>query len=174
MPGLGTSFGRGGLIAAAALIKGQYELARMAMWAAGLGAIVSPVLLTVDLGRPSRFINMLRVFKFQSPMSIGSWIVAGFGACAVPGLALVQWQGHNLGGPSVPPAVQVLIYLLVGSTGIIGIFLATYTGALISVTAVPAWNEHRLVLPFHFGMAGLGSAAAILEATSSTGRARAS
>ena len=155
--------GMAALVAMAALEKGQFELVRAAMWAAGLGGIVSPVLLTWDLGRPRRFINMLRVFKYQSPMSVGSWIVSAFGAFAVPGLGLIEWQWQTLHGSSSNPTVHVLTSILVIGTGLTGIFLATYTGALIAVTAVPAWNVHRLVLPFHFGMAGLGSAAGLLE-----------
>ena len=41
--------------------------------------------------------------------------------------------------------------------------LATYTGVLIGATTIPAWFLHHLLLPIHFGMAGLGSAAALLE-----------
>jgi formate-dependent nitrite reductase membrane component NrfD len=43
---------------------------------AAIGAVLSPVLLILDLGRPRLFIHMLRVFKPQSPMSIGAWIPA--------------------------------------------------------------------------------------------------
>jgi formate-dependent nitrite reductase membrane component NrfD len=155
--------GMSGLIAMAALTKDQFELVRTAMWAAGMGAILSPALLIADLGRPMRFLNMLRVFKYQSPMSVGSWIVSSFGAFAVPGLALVEWQWRALHGPSPIPAIGIITWILVVGAGVVGIFLATYTGALLAVTAVPAWNVHRAVLPFHFGMAGLGSAAAVLE-----------
>ena len=41
--------------------------------------------------------------------------------------------------------------------------LATYTGVLIGATAIPAWFLHRVLLPIHFGIAGLGSASALLE-----------
>ena len=41
--------------------------------------------------------------------------------------------------------------------------MATYTGVLIGATAIPAWFLHRKLLPIHFGTAGLGSAAALLE-----------
>lgn len=160
---IGGLAGMAGLLALASLIKGQFELARMAMWPAAIGAVLSPILLTWDLGRPSRFLNMLRVFKYQSPMSVGSWIVSAFGACAVPGLGFAEWHWHNLAIGHPVPAVQVIAYLLLIGSGVTGIFLATYTGALIAVTAVPAWNLHRVLLPFHFGMAGLGSAAALLE-----------
>ena len=52
---------------------------------------------------------------------------------------------------------------LVVVSGLSGMLLATYTGVLIGATAVPAWHTHRVLLPLHFGIAGLGSAAGILE-----------
>lgn len=160
---IGGLAGMSGLLAAAALMKNHFELARIAMWSAGIGGILSPVLLTWDLGRPLRFLNMLRVFKYQSPMSVGSWIVTSFGACAVPGLAFTQWYWQDLQAGHVMPLLHTVAVILIIGSSLTGIFLATYTGALIAVTAVPAWNLHRLVLPFHFGMAGLGSASAVLE-----------
>lgn len=157
--------GMSGLIACAALLKAQFDMARMAMWSAAIGGILSPILLTWDLGRPLRFINMLRVFKYQSPMSVGSWIVSTFGFCAVVGLGLTEWHWRNLQSGAALPVVHVISTIFIIGSGLAGIFLATYTGALIAVTAVPAWNLHRVLLPFHFGMAGLGSASAFLELT---------
>lgn len=159
---IGGLTGMSALIASAALLKGQFEIARVAMWSAGIGGILAPILLTADLGRPLRFLYMLRVFKYQSPMSVGSWIVTMFGAAAIPGLGFAEWHWHNLQYGNVIPAVHILALLFIAASGLVGIFLSTYTGALIAVTAVPAWNVHRAVLPFHFGMAGLGSAAAVL------------
>ncbi len=155
--------GMSGLIAAAALIKTQWELARTAMWAAGIGAVLSPVLLTWDLGRPLRFVYMLRVFKYQSPMSMGSWILTAFGAFSVPGLVFTElyWNSVLSGGPA--SVIHVLAVCCIIGAGLIGTLLATYTGALLAVTAIPVWNLHRMLLPFHFGIAGLGSASAILE-----------
>ena len=159
---LGGLAGMSALIAAAAELKGNLALARAAMWVAGIGAILSPILLTWDLGRPLRFFYMLRVFKYQSPMSVGSWIVAAFGGFAIPGLILTEWTWRIVrqGGPA--QAVQTLSVICVVGSAAIGIFLATYTGALIAVTAVPAWNLRRALLPFHFGMAALGSAVGLL------------
>lgn len=154
--------GMSALIAAAALIRNDFALARVAMWAAGIGAVLSPILLTIDLGRPARFLHMLRVFKYQSPMSVGSWILTGFGSAALPGWGLAEWHWHNLQAGTVIPAVHILAVLAIAGSALLGIFLATYTGALVGVTAIPAWNLHRVLLPFHFGMAGLGSAASTL------------
>jgi hypothetical protein len=154
--------GMSGLLASGALLGGRLDLARAAMWAAGIGAVVSPILLTWDLGRPLRFVHMLRVFKYQSPMSVGSWLLAVFGAAALPGLVLAQWYGRVLQAGGAAPALRLLSTIAIGITGLTGAFLATYTGALLAVTAVPAWNLHRVVLPLQFGAAGLGSAVGVV------------
>src|SRR5213076_3427301 len=72
--------GMAAIIALAALAFHYLDLARAAMWLAVIGAILSPILLTMDLGRPRLFMNMLRVFKYKSPMSVGAWILTVFGA----------------------------------------------------------------------------------------------
>src|SRR5205823_5368847 len=79
----------GGAAGAAAVVGaiGDYtgadrKLVRDARWIAAAGSVLSPALLIGDLGRPSRFLNMLRVFKPQSPMSVGAWTLVGFSAGA--------------------------------------------------------------------------------------------
>src|SRR5438874_11363775 len=54
------------------------KIVRDARWIAAAGSVLSPALLISDLGKPSRFLNMLRVFKAQSPMSVGVWTLLGF------------------------------------------------------------------------------------------------
>ena len=54
------------------------KLVRDARWIAAAGSVISPALLIADLGRPERFLAMLRVFKPQSPMSVGVWTLLGF------------------------------------------------------------------------------------------------
>jgi formate-dependent nitrite reductase membrane component NrfD len=80
--------GASSVLAASAHLSGHRDLARVAKVGA-LGAIsLSAAALVHDLGRPARFPNMLRVFKPSSPMSVGSWLLAGYGpvagAAAVP------------------------------------------------------------------------------------------
>ncbi|MGB9185338.1 MAG: NrfD/PsrC family molybdoenzyme membrane anchor subunit, partial [Solirubrobacteraceae bacterium] len=82
-----TYFFTGGLAGASATlgliadVAGNEQLARSAWSAAVAGIAVSPALLVSDLGRPECFLNMLRVVKVTSPMSVGSWIlVAASGA----------------------------------------------------------------------------------------------
>src|SRR6266567_2934785 len=56
------------------------KLIRDARWIAAAGSVLAPALLISDLGRPSRFLGMLRVFKPHSAMSMGAWTLVGFGA----------------------------------------------------------------------------------------------
>jgi hypothetical protein len=157
--------GMAGVIGAVANFRGHADVTRAAMWLATAGAVISPVLLIMDLGRPWLFLNMLRVFKPKSPMSVGSWIVSLFGACAIPGAIAFELDQRQLlpAGSRVGLALHLVAVALAVGTGFWGMFLATYTGVLIAVTTIPAWFSHRRLLPFHFGMVGLGSAVAALE-----------
>ena len=88
--------GMSAVIALGALLFQHLEVARTAMWVAAIASVLSPVLLIFDLGRPRLFINMLRVFKPQSAMSMGAWILAAFGMCVVPGLIALELQTFHL------------------------------------------------------------------------------
>jgi len=138
-------------------------VARTAMWLAAIGVILSSILLIMDLGRPLLFINMLRVFKYQSAMSMGVWILSTFGACVVPGLIALELHAHQVFGGTIDQLLRIAAGMLIFGSAFFGTLLATYTGVLIGATAVPAWFLHRTFLPIHFGTAGLGSAAALLE-----------
>jgi hypothetical protein len=156
--------GMSAVIASGAAIFHHLDLARTAMWVACIaGAILSPVLLIMDLGRPHLFLNMLRVFKHRSPMSMGAWILSAFGGCAVPGLIALELHVHQILPSSLDQLLRVAAGIFICGAAIFGTLLATYTGVLIGATAIPAWFLHRTLLPIHFGIAGLGSAAAVLE-----------
>ena len=128
---------------------GNEVLARRA-WAAAMGGIaVSPVLLISDLGVPSRFLNMLRMFKVTSPMSVGSWILSGSGATTTLATANALTGLFPVLGKAAKPAAALL-----------GLPLATYTGALIANTAVPVWHNARNTLPALFGAGAAASAGA--------------
>jgi hypothetical protein len=155
--------GMSAVIALAAAIFHDLDLARAAMWLAAIGVVLSPLLLILDLGRPHLFINMLRVFKPRSAMSMGVWILTGFGACVVPGLITLElYVLHTFTGP-MDQFVRIAAGMFIFGSAFFGMLLATYTGVLIGATAIPAWFLHRVLLPIHFGVAGLGSAAALLE-----------
>ncbi len=149
---------------AAWTIKGNIVLARAALWLAAGGAIVSPVLLAMDLGKPSRFLNMLRVFKWRSAMSMGAWILTAFGACAVPGAVLIEIHFRLMTTAQSHFALGLAGFLFLCGAAFWGSWLATYTGVLLGATAIPVWFTNRWMLPFHFGIAAFGSAAAVLEA----------
>ena len=155
--------GMSAVIASAAVLFHHLDLIRAAMWLAGIATILSPLLLIMDLGRPRLFLNMLRVFKHQSAMSMGAWILTGFGTCAAPGLIAVELHFHHVFGGTIGQLVRIAAGILIFGSAFFGTLLATYTGVLIGATAIPAWHLHRVLLPIHFGTAGLGSAAAWLE-----------
>ena len=160
---IGGLAGMSAVIAFAGLIFHEIDLARTAMSLATIGAVLSPILLTIDLGRPRLFLNMLRVFKYKSPMSVGAWIVFAFGACVIPGLIALELGNRYSFGGGTDQFLKIFAHLLVIGSAFWGVLLATYTGVLLGVTAIPAWFLHRVLLPIHFGSAGLGSAAALLE-----------
>jgi len=141
---LGGLAGASSVLAAGAHLSGYRKLARVAKVGA-LGAIsLSTVALVHDLGRPARFANMLRVFKPSSPMSVGSWLLAGYGPLA--GAAAVSEVTGML--PKAGLAATL-------GAGLLGPGVATYTAALICDTAVPAWHEGFREMPYVFA----GSAA---------------
>jgi formate-dependent nitrite reductase membrane component NrfD len=134
-------------------LRGRTLLARRS-WALALAGIgVSPMLLIADLGRPARFLNMLRMFKVTSPMSVGSWVLALSGT-ATGVSALHVYTGRM----RVPAAVAKPL------AGLLGLPLSTYTGALIAQTAVPAWHEARAELPALFAAGAAASAGAAATA----------
>jgi hypothetical protein len=136
--------GASSVLAAAAHLSGHRELARAAKVSA-LGAIsLSAAALVHDLGRPARFTNMLRVFKPSSPMSVGSWLLTGYGPVA--GAAAVSEMTGIL------PAAGTAATL---GAGLLGPAIATYTAALICDTAVPSWHAGYREMPYVFA----GSAA---------------
>jgi hypothetical protein len=141
---LGGLAGASSVLAAGAQLSGYHELAKVAKVGA-LGAIsLSAVALVHDLGRPGRFVNMLRVFKPSSPMSVGSWLLAGYGPVA--GAAAVSEVTGIL--PKAGTAATL-------GAGLLGPAIATYTAALICDTAVPAWHAGYREMPYVFA----GSAA---------------
>ena len=155
--------GMSAVIALGALLYHHFNVARTAMWVAAIASVLSPILLILDLGRPHLFINMLRIFKPQSAMSMGAWILAAFGMCVVPGLIALELQTLQVFAGAVAQILGFAADILIFGSAIFGILLATYTGVLIGATAIPAWFLHHRLLPIHFGTAGLGSAAALLE-----------
>ena len=155
---MGGAAGSAAVLGLVARWVGQDErLARDCRLLAAGGAVVSSALLISDLGRPQRFLAMLRVFKPQSPMSVGAWTLAAFGSFS-GAAAFAQIAGERFGLP-----VRMLGNVAEVFSAAAGLPFSNYTGVLIGATAVPVWNEHVHSLPIHFGMSGLNSAVGILE-----------
>jgi DMSO reductase anchor subunit len=144
---LGGVAGSSALLAEGAAVTGRPVLERVARLAAAGGAAAGTVALIHDLGRPERFLNMLRVVKPTSPLSVGSFILAPFSALS--GVAAASHLTGRL------PRLGRLAGL---GAAAFGPPLVTYTAALVSNTAVPAWHEAHRELPYVF--AGSGAAAA--------------
>jgi formate-dependent nitrite reductase membrane component NrfD len=144
---LGGLAGASSALAAAAHLSGHLELARAAKAGAAGAISLSMVALVHDLGRPARFINMLRVFKVTSPMSVGTWILSGYtplalgaAACAVTGKLPRAGLAATLPAAALGPAV------------------ASYTAVLLADTAVPAWHDAHRELPFVFAGSAMTAA----------------
>jgi hypothetical protein len=160
---VGGAAGAAAVIAAVGNLSGaDHDLVHDARWLAAIGGAISPALLISDLGMPSRFLNMLRVFKIQSPMSVGSWTLVAFSNAAVASAfaATLQRRYRRHGGGGMFRIVGNAAEALAALTGLV---LCTYTGVLIGATAVPVWNENAGTLPAHFAASGLGAAVSILE-----------
>lgn len=157
---VGGAAGAAAMLASAARLAGASDtLVRDARWVAAIGGAISPALLVSDLGRPERFLNMLRVFKIQSPMSVGAWTLVAFSNAAAAS-AVVDAVDRISGGRVPVRLVGDAAETLAAATGLV---LSTYTGVLIGATAIPAWSSHVRILPIHFGASGLGAAVSLLE-----------
>src|SRR5499427_10779695 len=157
---VGGAAGAAAVIGAIADYTGaDHGLVRDARWIAAAGAVISPALLIADLGRPARFLNMLRVFKLQSPMSVGAWTLVGF-ASGATATAFAQFLRERY-GPWLP--LRVIENAGQAASLAFGLPFSNYTGVLIGATAVPVWNRNVENLPIHFGASGLGAAVGILE-----------
>lgn len=143
--------------AIAQLTGAEGKLVRDARWIAAAGSAISGPLLVSDLGRPERFLNMMRVFKIQSPMSVGAWTLAAFGtASSASVFAELVRTRTNLPVKLIGDASAIV-------SAATGMVMATYTGVLIGATAIPVWREHVTLLPIHFGTSAMGSAVSLLE-----------
>ena len=145
---IGGAGGAAAVIGFAARLSGaDPKLVRDARRAAAVAANLSTPLLIADLGRPERFLNMLRIFKPQSPMSVGAWIVAAFGGASTAAVIFPRRVAD----------------VAAGTSAILGLGMATYTGVLLGATVIPIWSKNVRLLPVHFGASAVASAASALE-----------
>jgi formate-dependent nitrite reductase membrane component NrfD len=144
---LGGLAGASSALAACAQLTGNHELARAAKAGAAGAISLSAVALVHDLGRPARFLNMLRVFKVTSPMSIGSWLLAAYGPVAAAAAASAVTGRLPRAGTAATAAA-----------GLLGPGIATYTAALLCDTAVPAWHDAHREMPYLFAASAASAA----------------
>jgi hypothetical protein len=159
----------GGLAAGSALLAlgGQvtgHVAARRAGRATALGAVLaSTYFLINDLGRPERFLAMLRVAKPTSPMSMGTWALSAFGAAA--GVAVVGEAAPLLPERGPLGLVRRVLPAAAATGGVAAAafapVVATYTAVLISNTATPSWHAAYRQLPFAFAGSALASGAGV-------------
>jgi formate-dependent nitrite reductase membrane component NrfD len=153
------------LLAAGADVTGRASLRRGGRIAALAAISGSLVALVHDLGRPERFLNMLRVAKPTSPMSVGTWILTVYGPMAgAAGAAELHSLLRGLLPARLGPVPLGWVSGLLGGLGrptgiaaaLIAPAVASYTAVLLTDTATPSWHEAHRELPFVF----VGSAAA--------------
>jgi hypothetical protein len=164
------------MLAAGGDLTGRPALRRAGRFTSLAALGFSGAALVHDLGKPSRFLNMLRVAKLTSPMSVGTWILSLHGAWA--GLATASEMAGML--PASWQRGWVRRLCDVGRpAGVISALtappLATYTAVLLADTATPSWHSAYRELPFVFAAsaaAASGGMAMIATPVAQAGPAR--
>jgi formate-dependent nitrite reductase membrane component NrfD len=153
--------------------EGGRKLKRNGRYLALALAVACPAVLVSHLGRPERFLNMLRIVKLRSPMSLGVWGLVAYGNAA--GLSALAQAARD----GVVPRWMAFLAprgLADPPLALFGSFIAGYTGVLISATAVPLWAMGKRHIPALFVFSGVAGAcathAALLSLDSGTERAR--
>ena len=157
---LGGLAGASSTLAAGAQFTGHQELARAAKAGAAGAISLSMVALVHDLGRPARFVNMLRVFKVTSPMSVGSWLLSAYTPVALAAAASAVTAKLPRAGLAATTAAAIL-----------GPTVAAYTSVLLADTAAPAWHDAYHELPYLFTGSAATAAGGLSLLTVAPGRA---
>lgn len=163
-----------GLLGAGGMATDRPVLARNSRYAAMAAVALGGAALVDDLGRPERFLNMLRTVKLTSPMSVGTWILTGFSAATgiataaevARGVTGDSWLSRVLGRIEGPASA---------ASALLAPPLAAYTSVLLSDTATPSWNAAWREMPFVFvgsAQAAAGGLAMVTTPVEQTGPAR--
>jgi hypothetical protein len=148
---LGGLAGASSALAGVVSLRGRRRLAGPLELGAAGAISLSLVALVHDLGRPARFVNMLRVVKPTSPMNVGSWILSVYAPAA-----LATAAAGLVGSRSGP--LRRVAPLARAAAGLTGPAVAAYTGVLVSDTAVPAWHDGHELMPVVFVGSAAGAA----------------
>jgi formate-dependent nitrite reductase membrane component NrfD len=136
----------------------EADLARSARYVSFVLASACPLVLISHLGRPERFLHMLRIVKFKSVMSMGVW-----GLIAFSGPATLAAAGQLARDGVLPKWIAAFAprALMKPLQGVIGAFIAGYTGVLLSATAIPVWSKGKRFIPAFSVCSGFSSACAL-------------
>lgn len=140
----GGVMGGSGLLAALAERSDDKPLERTSRYISFALALACPALLISHLGRPERFLNMMRIVKLKSPMSLGVWGLVGYSGFA--GLnAAAQLSRDNV----IPRWIERFEPrpLTSAMQALAGAFMMGYTGVLLSATAIPLWGKGKYHIP---------------------------
>jgi formate-dependent nitrite reductase membrane component NrfD len=129
------------------------RLSAIAHWTGIIGSTTGAAFLIHDLGRPSRFVYMMRIFRPSSPMNMGVWILGGAAPTAIA-------TGLFLHRPGLLGKIgEITGYL----SGLFGAALAGYTGVLVANTTIPIWQESRRWLPVLFIASSAAAASSVID-----------
>jgi formate-dependent nitrite reductase membrane component NrfD len=137
------------------------QLVRNGRYTALAGALLSGALLVKDLGRPERFLNMLRIVKLKSPMSVGVYVLSAFSTNAAL-RALEQLRADRILPFGAPGWIALPVRVLSGAPSTA--LMASYTGVLLSATAIPLWFTGRRHIPAIFACSAASTGAALQNA----------
>jgi formate-dependent nitrite reductase membrane component NrfD len=136
------------------------QLVRTGRYLSFVAIVISPILLIWDLGRPERFLHMLRVLKLRSVMSIGTWAVSLFATLC--GLTAAHQMANDGLLNWFPPLARLFkafpVKALEALGSLFGLIVASYTGVLLSSTAIPVWARAKHLLGPLFLTSGLSTA----------------
>ncbi len=110
--------------------------------------IIGAIALIVDLGQPARFLNLLALFKFNSPMSSGAWALLFFGFFCILGTIFTLGEGKEGGfWGTLYRWIEALVprEAVAAIGALFAVFLMAYTGTLLNATSVPMWSETPLL-----------------------------
>lgn len=134
---------------------GSRQLVRQARLLALFGGTVGPLVLTRHLKTPRRWYNMLRIVRPASPMSLGSWLLTGFGA-----LSALMAFGELAGGRW--PFLRRVADSAQAPAAVLGAGMSVYTASLLASTSTPLWATAPQSLAAQFGMSSMAGAASAL------------
>jgi len=138
------------------------DVARAGSTVALLATLPCAPLLIEDLGDPSRFHHMLRVFKPTSPMNLGAWTLTGFGGAAAAAVFREWRRGRGSPRSSLGKFADQSLAVVLDAAGVpLALLLTSYTGVLLSGTANPLWTRNKWLAPL-FASSAIGNGAAAI------------